>query len=169
MAIRARHTSTRCGHCQRLVTGRPYSPSGGPFGDNDYCSFECAHAAGNRDDCKPGCGCTGFERMCNESRMLRESMQVMDDIIMDHNLTRELIHCSDAAGVYVWDTAPLPEEGPDPEKVLQAEVEALRSERGELQSLQTITSLAAAALDYGAVVRDMERARMALEDSRGLR
>jgi hypothetical protein len=169
MAVRTRRAPTRCPQCNKLLPGRPYSPSGGPLGNQDYCSFECAHAAGNRDDCKPGCGCTGFERMRNLIRMDRDSMRVMDDIIMDHNLSWEQIHRSDAAGAYVFDVdRPLDDE-PDPEKVLQAEVAALRAERDEFERLRTITNMAAAVLDHGAVVRDMERARMALEDSRGLR
>jgi hypothetical protein len=169
MAVRTRRAPTRCPQCNKLLPGRPYSPSGGPLGNQDYCSFECAHAAGNRDDCKPGCGCTGFERMRSLNRMYRDSMRVMDDIIMDHNLSRELIHRSDATGAYVFDLERDADDEPDPEKVLQAEVAALRAERDELERLRTITNMAAAVLDHGAVVRDMERARMALEDSRGLR
>jgi hypothetical protein len=167
MAVRT--APTRCPQCNKLLPGRPYSPSGGPLGDQDYCSFECAHTAGNRDDCMPGCGYTGFERLRNENRMLRASMEVMDDIIMDHDLLGEHFERSDAAGAYIWDPANEPERGADPEKALQAEVAALRAERDELQRLRIITNMAAAVLDHGAVVRDLERARMALEDSRGLR
>jgi hypothetical protein len=176
MAIRARRGSTRCSQCERLVTGSPYTPSGGPLRDNFYCSFECAHTAGNRNNCKPGCGCTGFERMCNENRMLRTSMQVMDSIIENHDLLDEHFEWSGAVGAHVFNPWHEPEEESDPEKALhaqvatlRAEVAALRAERNELESLRVITSMAAATLDHGAIVRDVERARMALEDSQGLR
>jgi uncharacterized protein YlxW (UPF0749 family) len=52
---------------------------------------------------------------------------------------------------------------------LQQKLEALQAERSELANLERVAQAASEIARYGAVARDLERAKMSLEDTRGLR
>ena len=98
-------------------------------------------------------------------------MRILDALVEEHDLTHELVARSYAAGVSVFDfgNESSDEDSDDPERQLQDEVTALKSERNDLANLEAITQAAAAMLRYSEMSRDLERAKMSLEDSCGLR
>ena len=74
-----------CSQCGKKL------PDLAPLYNNQmFCTWKCAHAAGCRSRCRPGCGCTAYalkRRMLREHRLL---MRLMHTIIVQNGLHEEL-------------------------------------------------------------------------------
>jgi hypothetical protein len=144
-----------CAQCSEPLPAQPYR-----VGGQLYCNTRCAHAAGDRSVCRAGFGCTGYARKRRLLRQHRQQMRVMDDIIADAGLTHELeqrlVEETGNTGFWLGHDSELDEgsDKDDPERMLHEEREA------RLQMLQAVRG----AMQCQAVRRDLERARLALED-----
>ncbi len=58
--------------------------------DNVFCTWKCAHAAGCRAKCGPGCGCTAYAKKRRRLREHRLLMRMMHMIIGQNGLQEEL-------------------------------------------------------------------------------
>ena len=58
--------------------------------DKVFCTWKCAHAAGCRAKCGPGCGCTAYAKKRRRLREHRLLMRMMHMIIGDNGLQGEL-------------------------------------------------------------------------------
>ena len=66
-------------------------PELAPFWNNKaFCTWKCAHAAGCRAKCGPGCGCTAYAKKRRRLREHRLLMRMMHMIIGDNGLQGEL-------------------------------------------------------------------------------
>ena len=66
-------------------------PELAPFWNNKaFCTWKCAHAAGCRAKCGPGCGCTAYAKKRRRLREHRLLMRMMHMIIGQNGLQGEL-------------------------------------------------------------------------------
>jgi hypothetical protein len=139
-----------CAQCQAPLPAQPYLVDG-----RLYCNTRCAHAAGDRTVCRDGCGCTAYARKRRRLREHRAQMRVMDDLIAEAGLERELeerlIEETGNTGFWMGQDSELDEgsDREDPER-------QLLDERGaRLQLLQAVQG----ALECQTLRRDLDRAR----------
>jgi hypothetical protein len=144
-----------CAQCAAPLPSRPYLVDG-----HRYCNTRCAHEAGDRTLCHDGCGCTAYARKRRRLREHRQQMRVMNDIIDEAQLAdvleERLIEETGNTGFWLDYDTDLDEgsDKEDPERLLL-------DERGaRLQMLQAVQG----ALECQSMRRDLDRARMALED-----
>ena len=111
---------------------------------------------------------TGYNRKRRLLRQHRIQMRVMEDLIWDHDLQADLDlrMVSETGNTQFWlGHHAFMDEGsdaPDPEEELRVENERLRREARESRAL---VDAAAAMAESEVLRRDLERARMAFEDS----
>ncbi len=134
------------------------------WNDRAYCSTRCCHDAGDRSACRAGCGCTAYARKRRALRRHREQMRLMNRLIIDEGLGDELdfmLDVADAPNFWLGMHPELDEDSdqPDPERLL------IDEEKARAQMLQAVQG----ALECQAIRRDLERARMELEDERSRR
>ena len=156
-----------CGQCGLAQAGYYWR-------DTWYCSLACAHIAGDRSMCGRNCGCTGFAKKRRLLREHRVQMRIMDQMLTGVGLAgeveAELMDENDDTGFWLgYDTASegMDEntDGEDPEAEAKQQVQELRQEATDQQALVAAVQ---GALGCQAVVTDLERARMRLEDHRAL-
>jgi hypothetical protein len=126
-----------------------------------YCNTRCAHDAGDRTLCREGCGCTAYARKRRLLRKHRAAMRVMRDLIEEARMgdvLEERLAEEDAPNFWLdYDTDMDESSGAeDPEAQL----------RQELADRQQLVQAVQGALEAQALRRDLERARMQLEDKR---
>jgi hypothetical protein len=144
-----------CAQCQGPLPAQPYLVDG-----RLYCNTRCAHDAGDRTVCRAGCGCTGYARKRRRLREHRQQMRVMSDLIEEAQLgdvlEQRLIDETGNAGFWLGESSDLDEgsDKEDPER-------QLLDERGARQQMVLAVQ---GALECQAMRRDLDRARMALED-----
>jgi hypothetical protein len=131
------------------------------YNDRAYCSFRCCHNAGDRSACGPSCGCTAYARKRRALRRHREQLRFMRNFIEEEGMGEELDAALDYADVPNFWLGQHPEldedsDEPDPVRLL------LDEEKARAQMLQAVQG----ALESQAIRRDLERARMQLEDER---
>jgi hypothetical protein len=143
-----------CTQCGGPLPAQPRGWLGQP-----YCSTRCTHDAGDRTACRRGCGCTGYARKRRALRKHREQMRVMERLIMDEGLDEELgQRLAEADAPNFWlSTDDEMDEGSDAEDPERALLEEQRDRRNMLQAVR-------GALECQTLRRDLERARMQLED-----
>jgi hypothetical protein len=163
-----------CSQCQQMKPAGPsYSWEGG-----NVCGLRCLHDAGDRTICKRTdypdfvCGCTGYAKKRRSLREHRVNMRVMDQVIQQNGLEEELDdELEEVTGnTNFWlgldDVMDEDSDAEDPERALVEENRELRraaqDQKGFLEAVQ-------GALECRALMTDVERARMQLEDMRGLR
>ena len=144
-----------CAQCAAPLPAQPYLVDG-----RRYCNMRRAHDAGDRSVCRAGCGCTGYARKRRRLREHRQQMHVMNDIIDEAQLAdvleERLIEETGNTGFWLDYDTDLDEgsDKEDPERLLL-------DERGaRLQLLQAVQG----ALECQSLRRDLDRARMQLED-----
>ena len=135
-----------------------------------YCSNRCSHDAGDRSACLGwDCGCTNYAKKRRMLREHREQMRVMEMYIEDRDeyedaLDQEMgslgfdLELDDGLGGL--DEA---SDIEDPDALLAQQVQALRQELADREAFVTAVN---GALDHSGMVREVERARMQLEDHR---
>jgi hypothetical protein len=144
-----------CAQCAAPLPAQPYLVYG-----RRYCNTRCAHEAGDRSVCRPGCGCTAYARKRRRLREHRQQMRVMDDVIAEAGLgdllERRLIDETGNTSFWLGHSSDLDEgsDKEDPERLLL-------DERGARQQLLQAVQ---GALECQSMRRDLDRARMALED-----
>ena len=157
--------------CNRC--GQEATPSGVPGFWNGYwyCSTVCMHAAGDRSVCWKGCGCTGYAKKRRLLRKHRACMRVMDDLIVEEGLAPDLdgrmIRYTGDTNFILDDHSDMDEESDkeDPEATAKKQLTAARR---DLTDRSSFVEAAAGVLRQQQVQRDMERARMTLEDFRSM-
>ena len=137
------------------------------------CSRECGHAA---EDGPARHGCErGRTHYAKKRRLLREhrrNMRIMDELIEEHGLSSELDErLDDETGntnFWLGDDSEMDESSDqeDPEAILRLQLQQLRQEAKDKQAFLEAAQLIVASR---AVATALERARMQLEDLRGLR
>ena len=139
-----------------------------------YCSRRCAHDDGYRGFCWnwKDCGCTGYSKKRRLLREHRDLLRIAEDVLNDHDLTEEYEEraAEETSGPY--STASINEmdeesDAEDPELALRTENMLLRAELDDRDATQQAIALATASLDRGALVRELTRARMEIEDLKG--
>jgi hypothetical protein len=126
-----------------------------------YCNTRCAHDAGDRSVCREGCGCTAYARKRRLLREHRAAMRVMRDLIEEARMAdvlEERLAEEDAPDLWLdYDTDMDEDSGAeDPEAQL----------RQELADRQQLVQAVQGALEAQTLRRELERARMQLEDKR---
>ena len=163
---------TLCPQCSNSITGGGHWWKGVP-----YCSARCRHDAGDRSACSGwDCGCTKYAKKRRLLRNHRRNMRIMDDLIADHNLGQELEDrlIEETGNTNFWlgedsgqDSMDEDSDQEDPEAVLRQQVQDLRREAADKKALlEGAKMILEAPPRDRAVVSDLERARMELEDFR---
>ena len=140
-----------------------------------YCINRCRHDAGDRSACLGwDCRCTRYAKKRRMLRTHRQQMRIMEQLIDDSDLTNELeeelIHETGNTGFWLGldngqDGLDEDSDQEDPEAQAMQQVRALRQESSDRQSFLGAVQ---GALDHRALVSELERARMQLEDHRAL-
>ncbi len=148
-----------CHQCNGVLPAQPFGWNG-----HTFCSTRCCHDAGDRTACRSGCGCTAYARKRRALRRHRVQMRVMNNLILEEGLGEELdflLDEQDAPNYWLGRHPELDEDSdqPDPERLL------LDEDKARAQMLQAVQG----ALECQAIRRDLERARMELEDERSRR
>jgi hypothetical protein len=138
-------------------------------------SPQCLHDAGYHRICSRSdvvCGCSRYAKKRRLLRNHRTNMRVMDMIIRrngsEEELEDRLEQVTENSNFYLGLDPTMDEDSDaeDPERTLAEKVrelqEAAKEQKGFLEAVQ-------GALECRAMVTDVERARMQLEDMRGLR
>ena len=135
-----------------------------------YCSAVCSHAAGDRTACTGwNCGCSKYAKKRRNLRHHRINMRVMDDVIAENGLQEELqdrlLEETGNSNFWLGEDSSLdePSDTEDPEDTLRATVAGLRAQAAD-QS--TMVQAVQGALECHKLQKDLEKARMALEDIR---
>ena len=153
-----------CSHC-----GVPSALPGLWWRDRWYCCAVCSHAAGDRSACFDGCGCSRYARMRRMLRAHRAQMRIMETLLDHEDMSSELddMLIEFTGNTMFWlgehEFMDEPSDAEDPEAMLRAENADLRAAAAD-QS--TMVLAAQQALECGRLQRDVENARMSLEDLR---
>jgi hypothetical protein len=131
------------------------------YNDRAYCSFRCCHDAGDRSACGPSCGCTAYARKRRALRRHREQLRAMRDFIEQEGMGEEMdamLDELDAPNYWLGRHPEFDEDSdePDPVRLL------IEEEKAREQMLEAVRG----ALESQTMRRDLERARMQLEDER---
>ena len=154
-----------CSHCNV-----PSDLPGLWYLDRFYCTSVCSHAAGDRSACgKRDCGCTRYSKKRRLLRDHRACMRVMEELIEEHGLSEDLDNAMVAQtgntsfflGIDSWLDETSDTE--DPEATL---LDANASLRSEVADVSTMVQAVQGSLECQQLRRDLEHARMALEDMR---
>ena len=136
------------------------------------CSRRCRHDAGNRTACYGwNCGCTGYAKKRRLLRDHRRNMRVMDEVIKDNGLGQELMErmIEETGDSNFWlgfsINMDADSEQEDPEAIAKQRVSELLHEASDKQ---TFVATVQGALQCRAMVTNLERARMQLEDMRSM-
>ena len=111
--------------------------------DKVFCTWKCAHAAGCRVKCGPGCGCTAYAKKRRRLREHRLLMRMMHMIIVQNGLQEELDALSQQyRGVFsqsigLCSDPELDElsDAEDPEQQLRAELADCRAELADRSAM----------------------------------
>ena len=111
--------------------------------DNVFCTWKCAHAAGCRAKCGPGCGCTAYAKKRRRLREHRLVMRMMHMIIGANGLQGELDAMITRYQNVLSQSIPFckdPEldelsDVEDPEQQLRAEVANCRAELADRRAM----------------------------------
>ena len=160
-------TRRNCIQCYAMLPG----DTGGHF-----CSFRCAQAArrpGSPDVPLPRGTAYAYKR-----RMLRahrDEMRIMTDLLVEHHLDiileERIVEETGSYGHWLGDHPQMDEDsdGPDPIIALRREVRGLQDEATDRQAFiaaaQSVVSGQGAEV-FDTLRRDLQRARMTLEDVR---
>ena len=141
----------QCGHCRSWKSVCDESRLwGGWF----YCSYDC----------------TAYAKKRRLLRRHRENMRVMEDLIQDHELDRELEErmIDQTGDTMFWlghcEFMDEDSDQEDPEAALRRELADQSALRQEQADQSAFVEAASGALQYRKVATDLERARMMLED-----
>ena len=134
------------------------------------CSRRCLHNAGDRTTACHGwdCGCTGYSKKRRLLREHRAQMSKMASVMDDTGTWREYHRRFGEQTFDEMTDSEMDEESDheDPEDTLSRENEELKQ---ALKEQDTLARAAAAMLEHSQAVRGLDRVRMQLEDTQGLR
>ena len=154
--------------CTQCGEEKGYSEGSCFYLDRWVCSRRCRHDAGDRTVCHGmDCGCTGYAKKRRWLRLHRRNMRVMEDVITDNGLEQELEECliDETGNTNFWLGADSEKDEDsdqeDPEAIAKQQVSELLHEAADKQAFVATVQ---GALQCRAMVTDLERARMRLED-----
>ena len=147
------------------------------------CGYQCRHAAGDHSICNVLgcicgciCDCTGYAKKRRLLRRHRVNMRIMDQVISQSGLDEELadqIERATGNTNFYLGLDDVMDEDSDAEDPVRAFIEEKAREVKEVhdaaQEQSAFVKAARDVLKCRALMTDVERARMQLEDMRGLR
>ena len=165
---------TLCSQCQQM---KPVDPRSCFYKEQWVCGYQCRHAAGDHSTCRMRgvvCDCTGYARKRRLLRQHRVNMRIMDEVIsqngLEEELDDELEQVTGNSNFWLGECSMDEDsDAEDPERALAEKAREVQEVRDAANEQRAFVEAAREVLQCRALETDVERARMQLEDMRGLR